>query len=99
MSAGLTFKMATSTKNDPCWTEISSLRNPPAYQTSVISFLPGFGECKAAKRLEVLQRKLISEQNLGRKQMNIQQDSFPLKNENVTEACSGGMSLCSACIV
>jgi hypothetical protein len=36
---------------------------------------------------------------LGHKQMNIQQDNFPLKNQNVPETSGGGMSLPTASVV
>jgi hypothetical protein len=62
-------------------------------------FLPGFGKCKASKRLETPQKKLLPEHNLGHKQINRQQDSLPLKHQNVPEASGGGMSLCSASVV
>jgi hypothetical protein len=59
----------------------------------------GFGKCKASEGSEILQKKLIQERNLSPKQRTIQQCGLPLKNQDVPEACSRGMSLLTADMV
>lgn len=94
MSGGLNYKVESLKRTYFVLNVILfSFETPQFNEHPFFYFFPGFDKCKAAKRLEILQKKLKLEQKVGHKQ----QDRPLIKNERVPEACSAGMFAGDVC--